>query len=331
MPEHIPHGTVAGSSRRNLTQEVRRRGPVTDGANRTHCHRQLNTPWVSGGAGFGHGGRGVIRQGLRGDGLRRRGCGQPVLPVMQQAASAPVATETMTSSEQNQGARGARVTPCDFQTSAPAGRPGLSFIYRRCGIRTRVGARLSGSLRAWLFLAIGVAVLVTPTRAFAQIFDADADYRIFTSYAARTRVELSGFLRDGVNDATFTLGSCDATRSDYYDSVSLAGGTLTLVPNRAGHVHGGATQDDTVCTVTGAAAGDSEDREFRFFITADRQPGALRSSHLQVTAVALSVAAHGPDRGVLADQVLCGWAGERTGGTFAVILPGSFWGLAGRV
>ena len=132
------------------------------------------------------------------------------------------------------------------------------------------------------------AVMVTPpepdpqpARALAQeaatpqVFSPDASYDIFTRYGATTEVSLGDYLAPGAGEVTFSLKSCDGPSSDYYDSVAVENGSLVMVSNTLGHVHGQNTQTATACTVTGSSGTDSEDQEFRLYTVSDRTPQAL--------------------------------------------------------
>ena len=107
------------------------------------------------------------------------------------------------------------------------------------------------------------------------IFDAEAGYRILTSYGNATEINLSDFLSAGTTGVTFALKSCDAWRADYFRSAIVESGKLVLASNDLGHVHGPNTQSETVCTVTGTGESGSEDREFRLYTVSDRTPPAL--------------------------------------------------------
>ncbi len=107
------------------------------------------------------------------------------------------------------------------------------------------------------------------------IFDAEAGYRILTSYGNATEINLSDFLSAGTTGVTFTLKSCDGWRADYYSSAIVENGKLILTSNDLGHVHGPNTQSETVCTVTGTGENGSEDREFRLYTVSDRTPPSL--------------------------------------------------------
>ncbi len=158
--------------------------------------------------------------------------------------------------------------------------------------------RLSAILRAWTRLpdpaspagciAVSLAValvglLTSPAPAWAQtdIFDPDADYRILTFYGAATDIVLADYLANGVSGVTFSLQSCDASRSNYYPTAAVAGGKLTLTSNTLGHVHGPSTESETVCTVTGALGDDSESQQFELYTVSDRTPNSLADLSLE--------------------------------------------------
>ncbi len=134
---------------------------------------------------------------------------------------------------------------------------------------------------ATLLLVTATLLAMPAASAQAQIFDADADYRVAAGYGSTTTVTLADYLASGVTGVTFTL-SCDAMRADYYSSVAVNAGVVTLVPNTLGHVHGTSanTQTETVCTVTATKTSDSmtQDQEFQFYTTAYRTPFALASN-----------------------------------------------------
>ena len=135
---------------------------------------------------------------------------------------------------------------------------------------------------ATLLLVTATLLAMPAASAQAQIFDADADYRVAAGYGSTTTVTLADYLASGVTGVTFTLKSCDAMRADYYSSVAVNAGVVTLVPNTLGHVHGTSanTQTETVCTVTATKTSDSmtQDQEFQFYTTAYRTPFALASN-----------------------------------------------------
>ena len=106
----------------------------------------------------------------------------------------------------------------------------------------------------------------------STVFAEDANYRILTRYGSPTEVVLSDYLADGVAGITFTLSSCDGWREDYYDSAVVEDERLGLESNTLGHIHGSNTQPETVCTVTGAGGGRSQDQEFRLYTVSDRTP-----------------------------------------------------------
>ena len=58
-------------------------------------------------------------------------------------------------------------------------------------------------------------------------FLANANYRVFTAYGSTTEIELADYLDPeltGTTSVTFTLASCDSSRADYYDTVSVNSG-----------------------------------------------------------------------------------------------------------
>ncbi len=111
----------------------------------------------------------------------------------------------------------------------------------------------------------------TPT----TIFDADGNYSVITQYGRTTTVDLTAYLAEGVasSGVSFEVDDqtdCGATRADYYQSVTVSGSTLSLVPNNLGHTHGSSTESETACVVTGTMGGQSEARTFSFRIPAPR-------------------------------------------------------------
>ena len=118
-------------------------------------------------------------------------------------------------------------------------------------------------------------------------FLANANYRVFTAYGSTTEIELADYLDPeltGTTSVSFTLASCDGSRADYYDTVSVNSGKLVLESNTLGHVHGTNTAIDTVCTVTGTAGDTTRDREFRLYTVSARTPPPLASGALSVAA-----------------------------------------------
>ena len=109
----------------------------------------------------------------------------------------------------------------------------------------------------------------------AQLFDAEATYRILTLYGRNTDIALSDYLADGVTGVTFALKSCDDSRDDYYDSATVADGRLSLTSNTLGHIHGDNTQTETVCTVTGTSVDGSQDQTFELYTVSARTPAPL--------------------------------------------------------
>ena len=108
-------------------------------------------------------------------------------------------------------------------------------------------------------------------------FNADASYRVLTSYGSGTEIDLASYLTSGATSTTFALKYCDEFRGDYYNSAAVENGKLVLASNTLGHVHGPSTQAETVCTVTATTDGGSEDREFRLYTVSDRTPPPLPS------------------------------------------------------
>ena len=117
-----------------------------------------------------------------------------------------------------------------------------------------------------------------------QIFNPDAGYDLFTFYGRSTEVDLTDYLADGAGEIIFSIGSCDGSSGDYYDSVTVDNGTMTPVGNTEGHVHGPNTQTNTVCTVTGSNGTVSQDQEFRMYTVSDRVPQPLPSGALSLVA-----------------------------------------------
>ena len=124
-------------------------------------------------------------------------------------------------------------------------------------------------------LLVGLLTSPVPASAQTSIFDPDANYRILTRYGAATDIVLADYLADGVSGVTFSLESCDASRSNYYQAVAVAGGRLTLTSNTLGHVHGPNTESETACTVAGTLDADSESQKFELYTDSDRTPIAL--------------------------------------------------------
>ena len=116
-----------------------------------------------------------------------------------------------------------------------------------------------------------VASAVTAA-AEAAIFDANRRYGVTTRYRQTTTVDLTEYLATGVASSavTFAVDDCGATSSDFYRSVTLSGGTLSLVSNELGHTHGDRTETATECVVTATMAGDSAMRTFSFRIVPPR-------------------------------------------------------------
>ena len=118
--------------------------------------------------------------------------------------------------------------------------------------------------------AAAEAAPTTPT-----IFDADGNYSLITQYGRTTTVDLTAYLAEGVASSVVSFEvdeatDCGATRADYYQSVTVSGSTLSLVPNTLGHTHGSSTESETACVVTGTMGGQSEARTFSFRIPAPR-------------------------------------------------------------
>ena len=119
--------------------------------------------------------------------------------------------------------------------------------------------------------AAAEAAPTTPT----TIFDADGNYSLITQYGRTTTVDLTAYLAEGVASSAVSFEvddqtDCGATRADYYQSVTVSGSTLSLVPNNLGHTHGSSTESETACVVTGTMGGQSEARTFSFQIPAPR-------------------------------------------------------------
>ena len=114
-------------------------------------------------------------------------------------------------------------------------------------------------------------------------FDPDAGYRILTQYGSATQIALDDFLASGVSGVTFSLVSCDPSRSDYYRSAAVESGTLKLESNTLGHVHGSSTQTETVCTVSATGSGGDQSQDFSLYTVSDRTPLALLPDAVTVT------------------------------------------------
>ena len=104
------------------------------------------------------------------------------------------------------------------------------------------------------------------------IFDASRSYGVITRYRQTTTVDLAEYLATGVASSavTFAVDDCGPTSSDFYRSVTLSGGTLSLVSNELGHTHGDRTEMATECVVTATMGGESEMRTFSFRIVPPR-------------------------------------------------------------
>ncbi len=167
--------------------------------------------------------------------------------------------------------------------------------------------------------AVLAALSILPNQASGQnvpeIFDPAKSYRIWTRYGGTTEVELDEYLAAGVAGVSFSLASCDATRSDYYREAELLDGKLVLKANELGHVHGAHTQTDTVCTVTGSNSGGTQSREFSFYIPADRNPSALPAGRLRVDRVQADKADIAIAGTPLSPYLRLGW--RKPGGRFA--------------
>lgn len=139
-----------------------------------------------------------------------------------------------------------------------------------------------------------------PVCASGQIWDPNANYRIFTAYGYTTHIDLKDYLAPGVTGAQFNWTSCDASRDDYYSAVSLVHSEMSLTSNSSGHVHGSSTQRDTVCTMYAAVGVNAETKAFRFYIPSSRRPSPLPPTYLSQSAsyafsVDIQVALSSPD------------------------------------
>ena len=126
-------------------------------------------------------------------------------------------------------------------------------------------------------------LLLIQVQASAQdadpIFDDQDQYRVLTPYGLEKEIELDDYLASGVTaaDVTFSLKTCDETRSDYYSAVSIENHKLILQSNTLGHIHGASTQTETTCTVTATAGMNTEDKEFEFYmVSASRPPPVIQ-------------------------------------------------------
>ena len=115
----------------------------------------------------------------------------------------------------------------------------------------------------------------------ANLFGSDSRYRILTHYGQDTEIDLSSYLDEGLTGATFTLKSCDAKRSDYYDQVRVENGKLFLTSNTLGHIHGINSETETLCTVTGTG-GVSQDLSFYLHTVSAATPPPLAPGALIV-------------------------------------------------
>ncbi len=163
-----------------------------------------------------------------------------------------------------------------------------------------------------------------PTRALPQelatpIFDPEAAYDIPTRYGATTEVQLADYLSGEVGEVAFSIGPCDGSSGDYYDSVTVKNGVLRLVSNARGYVHGQNTETSTVCTLTASTGTASEEREIHLYTVPDRTPpelfpGALTQVEIGSNEMGLRVEGAGSHLG----YVRLGW--RKPGGrpSFAV-------------
>ena len=168
--------------------------------------------------------------------------------------------------------------PLSRRSGWSPGRPAIRRAWTRLPDAASQAGWTAVSLAALL-----VGLLTNPAPAWAQtdIFDPDAEHRILTFYGAATDIVLADYLANGVSGVTFSLESCSASRSDYYQAAAVASGKLTLTSNSLGHVHGPNTESETVCTVTGALGADSESQEFELYTVSDRTPTALAELGLE--------------------------------------------------
>ncbi len=168
--------------------------------------------------------------------------------------------------------------PLSRRSGWSPGRPAIRRAWTRLPDAASQAGWTAVSLAALL-----VGLLTNPAPAWAQtdIFDPDAEHRILTFYGAATDIVLADYLANGVSGVTFSLESCGASRSDYYQAAAVASGKLTLTSNSLGHVHGPNTESETVCTVTGALGADSESQEFELYTVSDRTPTALAELGLE--------------------------------------------------
>ena len=153
-----------------------------------------------------------------------------------------------------------------------------------------------------------------------QFFDADADYRVLTRYGSPSEITLADFLSDGAAGITFGLSSCDENRADYYRSVAVTNGKLSLESNRLGHVHGSNTETETVCTLTAADGNENESRAFSLYTVSDRTPpallpGAISLVEARPSEMDLSIALPGGSLGYLR----LGWRMSGGSPNFAVV------------
>ncbi len=116
----------------------------------------------------------------------------------------------------------------------------------------------------------------------AGYFDPVAEYSILTQYGSATEIALADFLADGISGVTFSLVSCDESRSDFYRSVAVQDGKLRLESNTLGHVHGSNTQTETACTVSATGSDGDLNQDFSLYTVSDRTPSALPPGALTV-------------------------------------------------
>lgn len=108
------------------------------------------------------------------------------------------------------------------------------------------------------------------------IWDANADFTLDTPYSYTEKFTLAGFLPGDGSGVTFTLDVCDASYTDYYESVTVGAagaadaGKLVVTANSQGHVH--AEGEPTACTVTATQGALSEAARFELYIHGPRSP-----------------------------------------------------------
>ena len=137
-------------------------------------------------------------------------------------------------------------------------------------------------------VAVSVGALGNGWSASAQtdpIWDANADFTLHTPYAHTEKFTLADFLSGDGTGVTFTLDACEASYTDYYESVTVGAagaGELVATANSQGHVH--AEGQPTACTVTATQGARSETGTFDLYIHAPRAPPPMDLLSVQRTS-----------------------------------------------